>query len=153
MKQTFEEFDKIKELAGQHKVCWEVLPEYHRGRDSLHYICPRTVTPKKWQESQSHCHHSHHLGSYPLHRSFIYRFSQVFPAIHLSFTYPFFICIVKINYHYNPGLSRKPRDCNYTYPDCYTHVVTEKIHKPDTANQSKRNGENYNKSFCNTTKI
>lgn len=29
MKQTFEEFDKIKVLVGQHKVCWEVWPEYH----------------------------------------------------------------------------------------------------------------------------
>src|SRR3990172_8034724 len=135
MKQTFEEFDKIKELAGQHKVCWEVLPEYHRGRDSLHYICTRTVTPKKWQESQSHCHHCHHLGSYPLHSTLIYCLSQIVPGVHPSFFYPLFISIVKINYLYNPSLSCKPCDCDNSYPDCYTHVVTEKIHKPDTANK------------------
>ena len=29
MKQTFDEFEKIKELVLQHKVCWEVWPEYH----------------------------------------------------------------------------------------------------------------------------
>ena len=32
MKQTFEEYDKIEELVGQHKVCWEVVPEYHMNQ-------------------------------------------------------------------------------------------------------------------------
>ncbi|MGH7908478.1 MAG: hypothetical protein ACRENW_01360 [Thermodesulfobacteriota bacterium] len=29
MNQTFEEFEEIKELVGQYKVCWEAWPEYH----------------------------------------------------------------------------------------------------------------------------
>ena len=32
MKQTFEEYDKIEELVGQHEVCWEVVPEYHMNQ-------------------------------------------------------------------------------------------------------------------------